>query len=785
MSRMRSSLRASVFASLWLAVPCAAQYVEESFTLEVGWTTIVLGVDPIPDDPDSLFGGLPVDAVWTQSRPPGVLGIPDGCTGPDSNDPECRRTFDTFWRFWVPVGNPNRGAVDLKEIRGSVVYLVKSRERRVVQFSGVPNSAKQAWVAGFNTAGFHVDPDVLPGHTFDDYLSPSPLHANTRVIELGTDGAFTEVASLDTNSPEFGKGYWVWANADGEYDGPLDIDAGTLHGVSFARLGTSHTVRVKNLTDSERTVTIDYQTSASTPSDTPARPVNAGDVPTRWFEILGGVVGVDDIYKWRDLPADPYSVDLSPHSSPDGTWLKTVELGVDRTDGGTGAQLATLDIEDDGIESQYAGLLKISDGAGFRRIVPVTAEVTSLAGLWYGFITVDRVRWETAGAPVLRDPRLVGCGCEGGVCQNTEDIDQNGFGDLDGAGCLVCVDPSTNNDPSTCILKGDHSICDCPDIEDLLTMPGADDDTDIEEFRPTNSPLAFPVIIHLDSSGTAKLLTEVTLLFEPDTPGSTAGRYRVTTPSCSDCGDLVAGSFLNGQLFARRLTTIGYAAELDEQYKPIDNTLSLTGSFGGPGARMEAVITMPPDHPLNPFRHKFHPDHDCNQVGECYKLSWEMGFEFADAPRPGETEVGWGFSFMTGEYDETMTISAKPLLDPGPCGCAGGACEGGPNDGFGCATYADCACTPQCGCGDVCSGGDRDGESCLGDEDCTDGTCTDMACVGGAVNRGQDCTDAADCTCIDQAVYSVKSKGLFELSRISEVPTLNRQPDAARRGGVQ
>jgi hypothetical protein len=156
----------------------------------------------------------------------------------------------------------------------------------------------------------------------------------------------------------------------------------------------------------------------------------------------------------------------------------------------------------------------------------------------------------------------------------------------------------------------------------------------------------FPILVHLNDAGTSTFLSEVTLLWSPpDEIAQTPGRFVLATPACSPavCDALVAASVQDGVPFARRLGTAAFS---------FDGDLPLTGNFG---AALGGNHTLAPNHRLNPFRHLYHPDHDCNQTGECYDITRSFILNFEASPPPGEARPGWGDRLVGGTYAETLT----------------------------------------------------------------------------------------------------------------------------------
>jgi len=78
------------------------------------------------------------------------------------------------------------------------------------------------------------------------------------------------------------------------------------------------------------------------------------------------------------------------------------------------------------------------------------------------------------------------------------------------------------------------------------------------------------------------------------------------------------------------------------------------------------VIEVPSDLPTNPFRHKYHPDHDNLDeqrrefVPEAYAVTRRIQLRFTqdDPERPTPSSPnppGWGYSVVGGVYRETLS----------------------------------------------------------------------------------------------------------------------------------
>lgn len=189
---------------------------------------------------------------------------------------------------------------------------------------------------------------------------------------------------------------------------------------------------------------------------------------------------------------------------------------------------------------------------------------------------------------------------------------------------------------------------------------------------PTGSEFQFTVLLHVDKNGQARLLQQVTLMWkdgttkpDPDFPGATVvdvpGKYVLITDE-SRLSAFEGASMRGGVSVGRRFSTpvFGFSAPID-----------MTGTFPTPGAPANTVnCTVPLDYddPLNPFKHKYHPDHNNQDEYYAQKLpdgeeSWsitrDVSLEFVDYAANGSVLAnaypGWGDQWLGGTYRETIT----------------------------------------------------------------------------------------------------------------------------------
>ncbi|QOC21316.1 hypothetical protein IC757_09635 [Wenzhouxiangella sp. AB-CW3] len=179
---------------------------------------------------------------------------------------------------------------------------------------------------------------------------------------------------------------------------------------------------------------------------------------------------------------------------------------------------------------------------------------------------------------------------------------------------------------------------------------------------PTRDSFVQRVIVHVDSSGQARLLKDVIQMWEDGTTAPSAfdpdfdevdepGRYVLLTDK--NLISLYSGAALRGgRSVGLRYSTIGYDFEGTEQ--------DLSGGFG-PGEQLNTTLVTEPDFPTNPFLHRYHPDHDnldaqfLNFEKEAYQVSRDMRLIFTEEDPLGRRPPGWGDSIVGGVYEGSLT----------------------------------------------------------------------------------------------------------------------------------
>ncbi|MDA7515817.1 hypothetical protein N8614_03825 [Akkermansiaceae bacterium] len=175
---------------------------------------------------------------------------------------------------------------------------------------------------------------------------------------------------------------------------------------------------------------------------------------------------------------------------------------------------------------------------------------------------------------------------------------------------------------------------------------------EFDEVTATASSYPLRYIVHVDDSGTARILSQV-FLGQLDVAGNARGL-------CTKESGLLS-SAKSG------------AARIVAAHLPLDRVLTATGAVGN-DTTLTQTIDIPFNDPTNPFVHKYHPDHDNNSASgsaltagqESYNVSRAVAFTFTPSPPEGSTiTTGWGSSVIGGNYAETIQGLSKDSLGVG------------------------------------------------------------------------------------------------------------------------
>ncbi len=517
-------------------VPAArAQWQSTTYTLRGGWNSIYLHGDATHATIDALLAGRPeVVSIWRWNVNPNPIQFGPSSLIPVAGAPE--------WSVWVR-GNPAQ--TTLAALTGQSAYLVECSGAASDTYAlSIPQKVlppRSTWVRnGANFLGF---PSKL-GASYPSmaaYFATFPVAtaANTAIYKY-VGGPLGEGNPLKVPSPTFEpldrtQAYWFDATVVGDFYAPLEVSPSNLAGLVYGRTGAQVTVRVRNRTSGTVTLTVEPVNSAAAPAGqetiTAAVPLTRRvfDAATNTFNYTA-VTG-------------PFGVVLAPQSSTE------LSFGVDR---------ALITGTPDAL---YASLLRFTDGGNLMEVLlPVSARVTSLAGLWVGDVAVNAVESK---------------------------------------------------------------------------VPGATDSA-------TGSAFPLRVILHVDNSGTARLLSQVFL-----------GRLAVATHPLG-LSTRESGLKADDRANARRLVST---------HLPLDTELFAGSGNVALGDTLVRTVSIPFNDRTNPYVHTYHPDHDNKDARftplttpvESPTITRTLSFSFATTPPATASAIGWGSSVLGGTYTETLT----------------------------------------------------------------------------------------------------------------------------------
>ena len=203
-------------------------------------------------------------------------------------------------------------------------------------------------------------------------------------------------------------------------------------------------------------------------------------------------------------------------------------------------------------------------------------------------------------------------------------------------------------------------------VERAPTRIGADNVWKDDGPVSVSEPYTFRLILHVDASGTPRLLQRALLAYRHDE--SETG----TTTSLSTNGIL---TILTDETAAAAYVALHANARIvrvSSTCFPIMDPLPLSGTFGASNT-LSGLVTIPFNDPANPFVHRYHPQHDNlrydNGVAsplaegvESYTVTRDMSFLFALLdPVRGVANRQWGVTESGGVFEETVAGLNKSI----------------------------------------------------------------------------------------------------------------------------
>ena len=340
----------------------SGQSVTQNFTLQPGWNSIYLEVQPADPAVGHVFSNPAIDSVWEPKVRASTVAFIQ-----NQNEAAFNRGG---WAVYVPTNRPEAINNNLFAVAANRAYLVKVNGTSAIAVSvtGRPSLSSLPFQPdGLTLRGFLVDPANPP--TFQTFFGPSGAHYNPStglqtIYRLNNRNSLWELVAA-TDLLTRGVSYWVNTAGASSYLAPLAAVASQGDGLDFGTVAEVEDLTLVNNTPNPMAVSI--------------RDLGAGNRPlTYYFYSPTNTVPP----AWLPLPA-VYSLTLYPGTN------QLLRLGIQRS------QM---------INDTYQTVLAVSDGNGTLLRVPVTAQRPPLgpggggtipaalqAGLWIGTISVGAV----------------------------------------------------------------------------------------------------------------------------------------------------------------------------------------------------------------------------------------------------------------------------------------------------------------------------------------------------------------------------------------------------------
>jgi hypothetical protein len=581
-------------------LPLGAQVLTQSFTLQPGWNAIWLQVQPDSVAVPEVFADVPFASVWTCSeRLSSVQFIQD------TNEPVWNKSK---WLVCFPTNQIESRFNTLAAVYAPRAYLIKVATNAPVLFevTGRPPLRPLSWVPdAFNLRGLPVDASAPP--TFGAFFQFSPAHYDRAtgqlqpMYRLNTNGQWTLASAADTTRA--GEACWIYTRGASEYPGPLAVRAELGDGLDYGTAADTLRLILENHRESPQAVQV---------QDLVAPEANA---------LSYSVFNPTNGFEWLPL-----------FTNPPAPTAVTMEAGQQWN--------WRLAIRREALSNEtYTTLLEVKDGLGVRYLVPVSASKVPAGGTGGG---------QVAGASRLKDPAEEEARTHAGLWVGTATI--NAVSEAH-SGSLIVVSNAWVPE----------SLTTNAGVVTTNWMAKTYVRTNVS-LTPTAAAGEFPLrlLLHVDANGRTRLLKEVIQMWQNGTTTNNAQGYAVmATPGRfvlvtdpTRLPQFTGATLRDGIPVGRRLSSAAFDFA--------DNELPLGGNFAL-NQRLEGSLTVTPNSPTNPFRHKYHPDHDnlnarydgTADPPEVYTVTRE--FELRFSPPPTNAPPGYGYNLIDGTYRETLT----------------------------------------------------------------------------------------------------------------------------------
>jgi hypothetical protein len=188
---------------------------------------------------------------------------------------------------------------------------------------------------------------------------------------------------------------------------------------------------------------------------------------------------------------------------------------------------------------------------------------------------------------------------------------------------------------------------------ELNKVNNATSQTNTEELQPVKHVFDMTVLLHVHENGSVQLLKEVTMMQKTFQQEGQDFVQRVLVTDDRLIPEYDGIVRRDGKLVGIRLGSLAFDFPVGQTEMPV------SGTFAS-GQTLACTIVMDENHPTNPFKHLYHPDH---QQGR--KITRHIQFSI-DSIQDSSNPDDANFS-LTGVYTDTISGLHKiPLKHSGP-----------------------------------------------------------------------------------------------------------------------
>lgn len=162
---------------------------------------------------------------------------------------------------------------------------------------------------------------------------------------------------------------------------------------------------------------------------------------------------------------------------------------------------------------------------------------------------------------------------------------------------------------------------------------------------PAAKPFSMRVLLHVSSGGQVKLLKEAVLM---RTRGASPAPVIVTQMNQIPNYDGI--TLRGGQLIGQRFSTVSFPMSGD--------SLTLTGNLSA-GSTTTGTLNLVANDPVNPFRHKYHPD--LANAGRAVSRAITIAINAGETPVDHVLNGTWTET-LTGLHTSAITVTGSLVL---------------------------------------------------------------------------------------------------------------------------